>query len=194
MERVLGHRAARAVLAAIVATVVAACGGDQPGAGAGGEGSTGLTQTGPGSGGGTVASPVEVAVSGAIPTSGNALVTGTTAISSVPVPGGTQRLVVADGTGNGLAHQFSVLFDGVTGTVLRVDHLWGASATTPEARTACVATLVTGGPPACGGGVTVDVVNRQVTFRSALLRGTTQGTTTNPFTSILTGTITYAAP
>jgi hypothetical protein len=188
--RFLGSRAA---LAAMVAMAVAACGGDQAGAGAGGDGSSGLSQTGPGPGGGTVASAVEVAVTGAIPASGNAVVTGTTATSSVPVPGGTQRLMVAEGTGNGLAHQFSVLFDGVTGTVLRVDHLWGPSVAVPEARTACVATPVVGGPPACGG-VAVDVLNRRLTFRSALLRGTIQGTASSAFTSILTGTITYAAP
>jgi hypothetical protein len=180
--RFLGSRAA---LAAMVAMAVAACGGDQAGAGAGGDGSSGLSQTGPGPGGGTVASAVEVAVTGAIPASGNAVVTGTTATSSVPVPGGTQRLMVAEGTGNGL--------DGVTGTVLRVDHLWGPSVAVPEARTACVATPVVGGPPACGG-VAVDVVNRRLTFRSALLRGTIQGTASSAFTSILTGTITYAAP
>lgn len=193
MVRFLGFRAAWVALAATAALAVAGCGGDQTGAGAGGGGSSGVSQTGPGSGGGAVASPVEVAVTGAIPISGNALVTGTSATASVPVPGGTQRLVVAEGTGNGLAHQFSVLFDGVTGTVLRVDHLWGPSVALPEARTACVVTPVVGGPPACGG-VAVDVVNRRLSFGSTLLRGTIQGTASSAFTSILTGTITYAAP
>lgn len=178
-----GRHAVAAALAACLALGLVGCGDDD---GAGSQGLPGSTQTGPSPGAGGAASAVAVTVTGAIPTTGNAVVTGTSVAGTAVA--GTQRQVVADGAGGGLQHRFSVVFDGVSGTVLRVDHGWGASTSALDAATACAATLVAGGPPACGGAVTIDVATRQIRFANALLRG--QGT----FTSILNGGITYPAP
>jgi hypothetical protein len=192
MARLDGCRAVGAALAAAALIALAGCGGGgEPGAGAGGDGTSGATQSG---GVGTSGARVLVTVSGAIPTTGNAVVSGGTATSSPVVVGGTQRRLVADGAGGGLAHRFALLYDGVSGTVLRVEHGWGASGGAPEAATGCVATPTGGALPACGGAVSVDVVARVARFDGLLLRGTAQGAGGNPFTSILTGTIAFTSP
>lgn len=178
-------RLARSALLAAAAAALAACGGDGAGSGASG---TGATQTPPASsGGGTgVAAALSVVVSGAVPTSGNALVTGSAGTSS-PLSGTVRRLV-ADGSGNGLQHRFTVDYDAVTGIVIAVTHGWGASTSALDASTLCVRAVTAAGQAVCGDTVSVDGLARRVTFTGTVLRGA--GT----FSSILTGQISYTVP
>jgi hypothetical protein len=171
-------RGFRAAGAAALLLGLIACGGD--GAGSTG-GSSGFTQSGGGGGSATV----EVTVSGAIPASGNASVTGAGAVSALIT--GTTRRVTADGSGNGLQHRFTVDYDEVTGTVFAVTHGWGASLASLEGATQCVRTVTVAGQAACGAAVSVDPASGRVQLSGAVLRGA--GT----FTSILSGRIDFTS-
>jgi hypothetical protein len=177
-------RAALAAVAAVAALGLAACGDD--GAGAGGSGGGATQNPSPPGGGGTATESIAVTVSGAIPTSGNAIVSGSSARAAVLV--GTTRRLTADGSGGGLVHRFVVDYDGVTGVVGAVTHGWGASAASLDAATQCVRTVTTAGQVACGAGVAVDVATGRLTFTNLVLRG--GGT----FTSILNGQVAFVAP
>lgn len=176
-------RAAVAALAAAAAFSLAACGDDGAGAGGSNDGAT-QNPAPPGAGSGTES--VAVTVSGAIPASGNAIVTGSVARAVVLV--GTTRRMTADGSGGGLAHRVIVDYDAVTGVVGSVSHGWGASTAAFEAATQCVRTATAAGQALCGNGVAVDVVAGRVTFTNLVLRGA------GSFTSILNGQIGFAAP
>jgi hypothetical protein len=181
------RRTATAVLAAVVAAaVLGGCGDDE---GAGAQGSTGnlgpASPTGPGSGDAVLA----VVVSGAIPVSGNAAVTGGSGTAAAGA--GTLRTVVADGTGGGLQHRFTVTFDAVSGVVISILHAWGPSGGAAEATVGCVrtagATVPVAEPSLCLDGASVDLVAARVTFADALLRN-------GSFSSILNGQVPFAVP
>lgn len=181
MDGTIGRRMTRAAAMAAMLMALTACGDDGAGA-VGGEG--GFTQSAPG---GDASNPaVTVTVSGAIPVSGNALVTGSGAVSSPLV--GTTRRVTAEGSGNGLQHRFAVDYDAVSGTVLAITHGWGASLSSLEGATQCVRAVSVPGPVACGATVSVDVTARRVTFVGTVLRGA------GAFTSILSGQIDFTTP
>lgn len=179
-----GTRAARAVLAVLAVAALAACGGDSAGSGASGTGATQTPPTAGGGGGGAVT--LSVVVSGAIPTSGNGTVSGPAGSSTVVA--GTVRRVIADGTGNGLQHRFTVDYDGVTGVVVSVTHGWGSALSALDAATQCVRVATAVGQAVCGDVVSVDLAARRVVFSGAVLRGA--GT----FTSILAGQIGFTGP
>lgn len=170
--------------ACAVALLVAACGGDGAGT-TGTTGGTGATQTPPAGGGGT-SGALSVVVSGAVPTSGNALLSGASG-TATPVAG-TLRRLVADGTGNGFQHRITVDFDGVTGVVLSVTHGWGASLSALDAATQCVRVATAAGQAVCGDAVTVDVAARRASFAGVVLRGA------GSFASILTGQVAFTVP
>jgi hypothetical protein len=182
LARMRADRAMLAVLAAAFA--LAACGGDSAGSGASGTGATQNPPTAGGGGGGTAT--LSVVVSGAIPTSGTGAVTGGAGTSSVV--SGTVRRLIADGTGNGQQHRFTVDYDGVTGVVISVTHGWGTSLSALDAATQCVRAATVVGQAVCGDAVSVDLAARRAAFSGAVLRGS--GT----FTSILTGQIGFTAP
>ena len=193
------HGPVRAALAATaVAAVLAACGGDSDGAGS--QGSTGnLGPVSPAPGPGGVTDVLSVAVSGAFPVSGNALVSSATGGSSVLVSG-TVRQVTADGSGGGLQHRFIITYDAVSGVVLSVVHAWGASIAAAEATTACVRAAGTVSPVAqpvlCGATVSVST---SVSTSAGTTGGTTGGTVNfasavlrnGNFISILSGRVPF---
>jgi hypothetical protein len=177
------HGPVRAALAATaVAAVLAACGSAD--SGAGGQGSTGnlgpVSPTAPGTN-----VVLSVTVSGAIPSTGNAVVTGASPGASTLVSG-TLRQVVAEGSGGGLQHRFTVNYDAVSGVVFSVFHAWGASIAAAEATTQCVRTVSAVGQQACGGAITVDLAANRITFASTVLRN-------GNFSSILNGQVPYTA-
>lgn len=181
MNGTIAIRAACAAGAVALVFGLAGCGDDGAGS-AGGAG--GLTQTGPG--GDSSAAAVAVTVSGAVPVSGNAIVTGSGAASAILV--GTTRRVTADGSGNGVQHRFAVDYDAVSGTVLAVTHGWGMNLSSLEGATQCVRAPTAAGQVACGGSVTLDTSRSRVVFSGTVLRGA------GNFTSILTGRIDFTSP
>jgi hypothetical protein len=174
----------RAVLVATtLAAALAACGSEDSGAGAQGSTSNlGPVSPAPPDTSGTVA----VTVSGANPVSGNAVVTNSTPGVSIPVSG-TVRQVVAEGSGGGLQHRFTVNYDAVSGVVFSVFHAWGASIAAAEATTQCVGTVTAVGQQACGATVTVDRSNNRIAFANTPLRN-------GSFASILSGQVPFKAP
>jgi hypothetical protein len=181
-----GRRAGRVAVAfgLLAVIVLAGCGGD----GAGSSSPVAATQTAPSAGGGSGATAPTLAVSGAVPATGNgtvALGTGVTTTST----GSTFRQVTIDGIaqGTGYVHRLTVDFDGITGTVAAVTHRWGVSTASFEAITQCARTAGAA-VIACGNAVSVDVVTGRVAYTNLVLRGS--GT----FTSILNGQFTLTTP
>jgi hypothetical protein len=164
-----------------VAALLAACSDG----GAGEQGSTGnlgpVSPVGPGTGGGSAL--VSVTVTGAVPTSGNGLVTGASPGASTPV-GGTLRQVVVEGTGGSVQHRFTVSYDAASGVVLSVLHAWGTTSATADAATQCVRTVSAVGQVACGAAVAVDLAANRIVFTGTVLRNGT-------FSSILSGQVPY---
>jgi hypothetical protein len=181
MIRANGMRRA-APIGMVVAVLLALGGCSDEGAAAGGNGG-GFTQNVPGPG--TPTDAVAVTVSGAIPVSGNAELTGRPG-STTPLAG-TRRLITADAGGGGLAHRIVIDFDTVTGTVFSVTHGWGPGSGAFDAVTQCVGTVTVAGQQLCGG-VVLSLSGSTVTFNATVLRGS--GT----FNSILSGRVPFTLP
>lgn len=124
-------------------------------------------------------------VSGALPATGNGVITGSGA-AAMAAPSTLTRVSITGSTTSG-QHRVEVLFDPVSRTVLSVAHAWGVDTSGTEAATGCVGTVTVAGEHPCGNTVSVDPTTRTVSFDGTLLRG--QGT----FQSILTGQVLFTA-